>query len=248
MDPITTALVAAAGAAAKDTLSVLAKQAFQTLKEAVVARFSAQPAVKGAVETLENDPSSPQLQAYLHEKLKEADAPSHADLVRQANDLLALLAKENALPRETYQAVQTGRGGLAQGRGAVAAGAGGVAVGGSVTLSGDGHAFGVGNTVHFHKTTTTTGASLAELTAFLHQARASLQSAGLDAATHQTIESDLAAVEKEAKDTHPSREIIEPTLNKITATLTKAGRLGASVAGCVEAVKKIAEWAGSLPW
>jgi len=147
MDPITTALVAAIGAAAKDTVSALAKQACERLKQTVLARFAAKPEVESAVKMLEKDPAAPPLKDYLHDKLKAAGAETHGDLIQQANDLLALLAKENALPRENYQAVQTGSGGLAQGSGATAAGAGGIAIGGSVHLTGDGNAFGVGNTV-----------------------------------------------------------------------------------------------------
>jgi hypothetical protein len=138
MDPltlITSALAAGAAVAGKEAVTQGVKDAYAALKRGITARFGEKPGVQNAVEQVEKKPDSEARQNVLKEELQEANAHEDADLVREAQTLLDLLKKERLVSAESYQAYQTGSGGLAQGKGAAAAGQGGVVAGRDISMA-----------------------------------------------------------------------------------------------------------------
>jgi hypothetical protein len=133
MDPLTvivSAVVAGAAASAKDVVSQALKDAYAGLKTLIVRRFGKKADVKGALEGVEKRPDSEARQAVLKEELETAGANQNAEVIRQAQALLALLKEHGMAPATSFHAELHGSGAIAQGVGAVAAGD--VAVGGDV--------------------------------------------------------------------------------------------------------------------
>jgi hypothetical protein len=138
MEPITailTAVAAGAAAAAKDTAGQVVKDGYTALKTLIVRKFEGKGAVAPALDGLEKKPDSESWKTALGEELTEAGAGHDAELLQQAEKLLALLRKHGLGPASGPHAEVRGDGAIAQGTGAVAAGKGGVAIGGSVQNS-----------------------------------------------------------------------------------------------------------------
>jgi hypothetical protein len=138
MDPltlITSALAAGAAVAGKEAVTQGVKDAYAALKRGIIGRFGEKAEVQNAVEQVEKKPDSEARQTVLKEELKHANAHEDAELVREAQALLDLLKKEGLVSSASYQAYQTGSGGLAQGTGAVAAGQGGIAAGRDISMA-----------------------------------------------------------------------------------------------------------------
>lgn len=125
------ALIAGAGAAAKDVAGKAVKDAYQGFKALVVRKFGGQADVEDALAGVEKKPDSEARQNVLKEELTTAGAAQDSELVRQAQALLELLKEDGLISDATYQATVTGSGAVAQDH-SVAAGQGGVAVGGNV--------------------------------------------------------------------------------------------------------------------
>ena len=149
MGPLTviiSALTAGAAASAKDVVAQVVKDGYAGLKTLVVRRFGQKGDVEAALEGVEKKPDSEARQAVLKEELEKAGAAQDAEVVRQAQALLAVLQEHGLVAGPSYQATLKGSGAIAQGPGAVAAGAGGVAMGGGVTgstiITGDGNVVG----------------------------------------------------------------------------------------------------------
>jgi len=133
MEPVSMivmALVAGAVAASKDVATQAVKDGYEGLKTLVVRKFGGKADVAGALAGVEKNPDSKAREAVLKEELETAQAGQDAEVVGQAEALLALLKEHGLAP--SYHAEVHGSGAIAQGPGATAAGAGGVAVGGSV--------------------------------------------------------------------------------------------------------------------
>ena len=149
MDPLTviiSALTAGAAAAAKDVVAQVIKDGYAGLKALVVRRFGQKGDVEAALEGVEKKPDSQARQGVLKEELEKAGAAQDAEVVRQAQALLALLEQHGLVSGPSYQATLKGSGAIAQGPGAKAVGERGVLVEGDakggVIITGDGNVVG----------------------------------------------------------------------------------------------------------
>jgi hypothetical protein len=88
--------------------------------------------------------------------------------------------------------------------------------------------------------------SLDKLTGLLAELRAGLEAPRLEAKIQRSIESDLTAVEVEAKDSQPSLPVIEAKLISIQALLQKTASTGSAALSLVEIVQKILALANQL--
>ncbi|GJL62686.1 MAG: hypothetical protein NPIRA04_13400 [Nitrospirales bacterium] len=134
-DPVTliiSALAGGAAAAGKEVVSQAVKDAYVGLKKLIQSKFESKPMVSATLQTLEKKPKSPDIQGVVETTLLDVGADQDKEIQAQAEQLLAVLEKENLLPKTLYQAKVEGSGAVAQGPGAVATGAGGVAVGGHI--------------------------------------------------------------------------------------------------------------------
>jgi hypothetical protein len=133
-DPISIiigALIAGAGAAAKDVADKAVKDAYQGFRTLIVRKFGSKTDVEEALAGVEKKPESEARQSVLKEELTNAGAAQDTELIEQAQAFLALLKEDGVISAATYQATVSGSGAAAQDH-SVAAGEGGVAVGGNV--------------------------------------------------------------------------------------------------------------------
>ncbi len=136
MDPISIialALVAGAASAAKDVAAQAVKDGYAGLKALIVRKFGGKADVETSLQQVEKKPEAESRQQTLKEELQTAGADKDEEVLKQAQDLLAVLKQHDAQTVATYSATLFGDGAIAQGAGAVAAGKGGVAIGGSVS-------------------------------------------------------------------------------------------------------------------
>jgi hypothetical protein len=152
-----------------------------------------------------------------------------------------------------------------RGAGYVAAsGAGSVAVGGNVSgsvittgsgnvistggthITGDGIAFGIGNTVNVTKTTTSQGATLNDFAALIAQMRALLQSSKLSEEDRDTVATNLKTVEKEAEKEKPRLKLIESSLSSVKSLVESTEGIGAAAAKLMPMLSQAVDFARQL--
>jgi hypothetical protein len=131
MDPmivsILTALATGAAAAAKDTASVAIKDAYQGLKTLVQRRLANKPQADMVLAEYQKEPET--WTKPMEKALTEAQAGKDDEILRQAQALLELVARE----RPDIGISVTGSGAAASDH-SVAAGKGGIAAGGDVSI------------------------------------------------------------------------------------------------------------------
>ena len=118
MEPITlilAAVAAGAAAAAKDTAGQVVKDGYTALKGLIVRKFGRKGAAATALDQLERKPESEARIAVLQEELTEAGAGQDAELLQEAEKLLALLKKHDLGPASGPHAEVHGDGAIAQG-------------------------------------------------------------------------------------------------------------------------------------
>ena len=92
MDPITTAIVAALPALARDMVSSAVKDAYAGLKSLIAKKFGARSAVAKSVEDLEAHPKSQGRAKVLSEEVDKTDASSDAEILAAVNKLVGALS------------------------------------------------------------------------------------------------------------------------------------------------------------
>jgi hypothetical protein len=192
---------------------------------------------------------------YLTPRLERA---ARGEMSRgEAQPLLDAIKDWNALPVELVQKLR--------GAGYVAAsGAGSVAVGGNVSgsvittgsgnvistggthITGDGIAFGIGNTVNVTKTTTSQGATLNDFAALIAQMRALLQSSKLSEEDRDTVATNLKTVEKEAEKEKPRLKLIESSLSSVKSLVESTEGIGAAAAKLMPMLSQAVDFARQL--
>lgn len=192
---------------------------------------------------------------YLTPRLERA---ARGEMSRgEAQPLLDAIKDWNALPAELVQKLR--------GAGYVAAsGAGSVAIGGNVSgsvittgsgnvistggthITGDGIAFGIGNTVNVTKTTTTQGATLNDFVALIAQMRGLLQRFNLSEEDRSTIENNLKTAEKEAGTEQPRLKLIESSLSSIKFLVESTEGIGAAAANLIPMLSQAVDSARQL--
>ena len=133
MDPITiivSALVAGAAAGVTSVAEEGVKDAYNELKALIQRKFGDKGDVGPAVEQVDKKPDSPGRQQVLKEELAAADAGQDADVLKAAQDLLALLQAKSA--DSSQQAVADHGAAAATGRGAAQVGDGNIALTGDI--------------------------------------------------------------------------------------------------------------------
>ena len=144
MDPLSTiltALVAGAGASAKEVTIQAVKDGYGALKALLIRKFGRATGVATSIQRVESKPDSVALQSALKDELTRVGADSDLELIQHASMLLELLGGESGSRPSVSSAGLDGSGSLAQG-GGMAAAERGVAIGGdahgSVIITGDG--------------------------------------------------------------------------------------------------------------
>jgi formiminotetrahydrofolate cyclodeaminase len=133
MDPITiiaSALVAGAAAGVTSVAEQGVKEAYNGLKALIQRKFGDKGDVVSAVEQVEKKPESSGRQQMLKEELADADAGQDAEVLKAAQDLLALLQPKSA--DSSQQAVADHGAAAATGRGAAQVGDGNIALTGDI--------------------------------------------------------------------------------------------------------------------
>ena len=102
MDPITSAIVAALAAPAKDVVSSAVKDAYAGLKGLIARKFGATSAVTKSVEDLEANPTSKGQAMVLSERVAEAKAAADAEIMQAVKKLVEELAKARAAPANVH--------------------------------------------------------------------------------------------------------------------------------------------------
>lgn len=124
------ALVAGAAAAAQDVVPQAVKDAYAGLKSLIVGKFGSAPDLEAATRGVEKKPDDPARQEVLKDELEGAGAARDAEVLHQAQALLALIRQHAPGIATRYAAMLTGSGAIAQGTHARAAGERGVIVNG----------------------------------------------------------------------------------------------------------------------
>ena len=135
MEPVTmivTALIAGAVAAGQDVGGQVLKDAYTGLKDLIKRKLAGSMFGQAAVDKVDQNPKPDSAAAgAVKDELEVAKAGEDAELVKQAQALLALLKQHDQQHDTSYSATLNGSGAIAQGPNARAVGAGGVMVGGN---------------------------------------------------------------------------------------------------------------------
>jgi hypothetical protein len=129
---ITTALVAGAAAALKNTAAQVVKDAYDGIKRAIASRTGKDSQVTAALTTVEGRPDNELRRKVLEEELKSAGVDQDAEVLKLAEALGAALKQHEPQLAERYNVTVSGGGAAAVGPGARAVGQGGVMVDGNV--------------------------------------------------------------------------------------------------------------------
>lgn len=132
MDPLTlisTALVAGAATALKDTTTQAVKDAYNALKNLIARKFAHVAPVSAALTMVESKPDDTARRQMLEDELKVARVDQDGEVLKLAQTLAEAI-KQHA-PQVAQQYNVTGSGAAAVGPGARAVGAGGVIVDGN---------------------------------------------------------------------------------------------------------------------
>jgi pheromone shutdown protein TraB len=78
------------------------------------------------------------------------------------------------------------------------------------------------------------GATAAEFTALLARLREGLLAAKLDEKARKAVESDIGAIQAEAKDANPSLPVVEGKLKSVESIVTRAIGIGSTLAPVVQ--------------
>ncbi len=108
MDPVTallTALVAGAAAGVSDVGKKLVVDGYEALRGALTAKFGADSALAGALESLEKNPESQGRKQTLDEEIAAAKAQEDPELVELARALLAQIESQPGGARHIQNAV-----------------------------------------------------------------------------------------------------------------------------------------------
>jgi hypothetical protein len=104
MDPITiivTAITTGAILGLKDTTEQIIKDAYVGLKALIIRKYGSKGDVKDALKKVEDKPDSDSRKGMLREELEAAGAASDTELLKAAQDLLAVAKPDIAYGQQT---------------------------------------------------------------------------------------------------------------------------------------------------
>jgi len=95
MDPITSAIVAALPALAKDVVSSAVTDAYSGLKSLIIRKFGTTSPIAKSVDDLEADPESKGHAMVLSERVAKANATADAEIMQAVERLTEVLTRAN---------------------------------------------------------------------------------------------------------------------------------------------------------
>src|SRR5215203_5288220 len=95
MDPVTTAILAAAPALASDLVSDAVKSTYHEIKEIIRRRWGTDSAIDEAIANIEDNPTSKGRALILEEEITRTEALSDPELMHAVYHLIDLLKQEN---------------------------------------------------------------------------------------------------------------------------------------------------------
>ena len=93
MEPITTAIVAAAGAGLANVAETAIVDAYNGVKSAIVKRFGADSKLEKAIKNVEDDPESAGYKMNLDDQIAKTGADKDPDILKAVKQLLEALEK-----------------------------------------------------------------------------------------------------------------------------------------------------------